>query len=431
MLQNFQRFFCCSPSLPPTYQTDLNTSSITSSNAVVLPLSKMDTFTKNQIESTKELLYYHDNDSDVYSIHLNDIINIPSLSIEKIDFGLNHCLILLKDDSQQPPKTFLAGFGDNSQGQLGLDVYSKKQSQSTENKNFYKEVVLINPFTSNQYILDIAASNNFSLVLVKDNITKEKTFYRFELNQDELFSIGNFTYKSINPLKIEECPKEIVQNVSKIYAKNERIILQTELNNSIYIKGMSFHLDIYLKYKLFKQFKESINHISIGVNHCLILFSDNTLISVGHNEYGELGTPCINPKQMNKLSTFYAGHTIKKICSGFRHNLVLCEDGMLFAFGDNHSKQCLGDGDYCPEPKVVNIKDVVDIICGGKFSLAKNRHGEVFAWGECDFLFKEERTSNYCKAGDSMRLINDIKLKSIAAMFAGDDEVVFYAEKFN
>ena len=189
MLQNLQRFFCCSPSLPPTYQTELNTSSIASSNAVVLPLSKMDTFTKNQIESTKELLYYHANDSDVYSIHLNDIINIPSLSIEKIDFGLNHCLILLKDDSQ-PPKTFLAGFGDNSQGQLGLDVYSKKQSQSTtENKNFYKEVVLIDPFSPSQYILDIAASNNFSLVLVKDNVTKEKTFYRFELSQDELFSI--------------------------------------------------------------------------------------------------------------------------------------------------------------------------------------------------------------------------------------------------
>ncbi len=79
----------------------------------------------------------------------------------------------------------------------------------------------------------------------------------------------------------------------------------------------------------------------------------------------------------------------------------------------------------------MKIKDIVDIECGGKISLCKNKKGEVFAWGECDYLFKDEIfNSSSLNKEENFRLMNDIKLKSIAGLFAGDDVSLFYTEQF-
>ena len=437
MLAHLKSFFCCTNSFPSDYQvaTVSTSRSVQSSDSLVLPLSQMKEHTKNQLESKKEILYYSSASPDISSIYLNDIIKAqsPELVITKAVFGLNHILLLLQDAS----RTYLAGFGSNENGQLGLPVYSKNRSSidviNSPSLNCYNTVILIDIFDSADSIVDIAAANNFSLVLVENAVSHKKTLYRFELSQEELFNIDNITGTRIHSIKVEPCPEAIVQGISRIYAKNERIILQVDTDNSVYIKGMTFHLDINLKYKLFKSFKNKISNISIGINHCLIHFANNTLISFGHNEYGELGVLCNNPKEINEL-TFFKGHIIKKVCSGYRHSLVLCEDGVLYAFGDNNSKQCLGDADYYQEPKVINVLNVVDIECGGKFSLVKNAYGEVHVWGECSFLFKDDvcvSQRGSCGMDGGVKLINDIKLKSIAGFFAGNEEVLFFAEKFN
>ena len=428
MLANFKKFFCCSNTLPASYQVEVKHTD--SDKNLVLPLSRMQSRVKSKIESAKELIYYSDSNNEVYSINLSDIVNISTITIKKVVFGTGHCLILLCQ-SDNPDKTFLAGFGANSNGQLGLDVFSKNSSDEDLNrKNTYDKVVLVQVFKESQKIIDIAACQNFSLVLVEDISTHQKKLYRFELSQDELFNLGNFTVNRTNPVKLEICSDEIIENISHIYAKNGRILLQDDKESAIYIKGMLFNMDICVKYKLFKKFpSKKISQISLGLNHCIILFTDNSLMSIGHNEYGELGAKCFNPKQLNPLN-FYEGHTIQKISTGLRHNLVLCEDGTLFAFGDNGAKQCLGDYDFYLEPKVMNIKDVYDIECGGKFSIIKNTKGEVYAWGECYFLFKEELFTNYMKTEDNIRIINDIKLKKITGIYAGENAVVFYAEEF-
>lgn len=430
MLANLQKFFCCSNTLPPSYQIEESSGFDNSNKYLVLPLSRMNSKTKNEIGAEKELIYYSNQDAEVYSINLSDVIKKPSLSIKKVVFGTNHCLILLIE-TEHPEKTYLAGFGANNKGQLGLDVFSKKSSDEDINaKNYYDRVHLINAFDINTIIVDIAASNDFSLVLVVDSLTKKKKLYRFELSQSDLFNLGNFTVNRISSVKEEKCGQDIIENITHIYAKNGRILLQDDTENTLYIKGMMFSMDICDKYKLFKKFQDKkIAQVSLGLNHCLILFTNNSLVSLGHNEYGELGLKCYNPKLVNELR-FFEGHTIKKISSGLRHNLVLCEDGTLYAFGDNHSKQCAGESSFYSEPRIVNIKDVVDIECGGKFSLCKNRKGEVFTWGLCDFFFRDEIYNSSSNNGDYFRLLNDIKLKNINGMFAGDYVVLFYAEKF-
>ena len=47
-----------------------------------------------------------------------------------------------------------------------------------------------------------------------------------------------------NPVKLEICSDEIIENISHIYAKNGRILLQDDKESAIYIKGMLFNMDI-------------------------------------------------------------------------------------------------------------------------------------------------------------------------------------------
>ena len=430
MFANLQKILCCSNTLPSDYQIKENGTN--SEKTLVLPLSQIQAETRAELESKKEIIYYSSLSSDVYSIELSDIIESSTAKIKKVVFGTNHCLILLTDTSN-PNKTYLAGFGSNTNGQLGLDVYSKNKSdEDLHSKNYYDKVFQITVLNENVKIIDIAASNNFSLLLVYDTIKKQQSLLRFELTQEEVFALGSGDTPSITPVKSEECPQDILNHLTHIYAKNGRVILQYDSKDTtLYAKGIMFNMDIFETYKVFQQCPyKKISQLSLGLNHCLILFTDNTLISFGHNEYGELGVEGDNPKKIYNIN-FFEDRKIKKISTGSRHNLILCEDGSLFSFGDNSSNQCMGDKKYYPSPKLMKIKDIVDIECGGKISLCKNKKGEVFAWGECDYLFKDEIfNSSSLNKEENFRLMNDIKLKSIAGLFAGDDVSLFYTEQF-
>ena len=56
MLANFKKFFCCSNTLPASYQVEVKHTD--SDKNLVLPLSRMQSRVKSKIESAKELIYY-------------------------------------------------------------------------------------------------------------------------------------------------------------------------------------------------------------------------------------------------------------------------------------------------------------------------------------------------------------------------------------
>jgi alpha-tubulin suppressor-like RCC1 family protein len=137
--------------------------------------------------------------------------------------------------------------------------------------------------------------------------------------------------------------------------------------------------------------------MAAGRQHSLALCGDGTVCSWGYNDYGQLGdnttTQRLAPVAVNaaaEVSALY-GKTVVTIVVGESHNLALCSDGTLVAWGRNDYGQ-LGDNSTTQRnaPVVVNTnsgvsalygKTVVAIAAGSSHSLALCSDGTVAAWG--------------------------------------------------
>jgi alpha-tubulin suppressor-like RCC1 family protein len=144
-------------------------------------------------------------------------------------------------------------------------------------------------------------------------------------------------------------------------------------------------------------FGKTVAAISAGSGHSLALCSDGTLVAWGYNNYGQLGDGALTnrlvPVAVNRVSGTSAlyGKTVAAVSAGGEHNLVLCSDGMIAAWGHNNRGQ-LGDGSTIDRlvPVAVNTasgisalfgKGVVAIAAGGEHNLALCSDGSLAAWG--------------------------------------------------
>lgn len=406
--------FCCRSS------TNKETSDYLSSSNLVLPFSRMQSRTKNAMNATKELLLYKKG-LDISSFDLTNSFNTSSLiEIIKVLLSANHCLMLLKDHSG----TFLGGYGSNQNGQLGFTVKSNQDNLYPHPKNIAIDQL------KNQNIIDIAIGDSFSLILIEDLFTHLKKLIKLSLTQEEAFTLINNSNSALSPVK-EEKFKHDLSSIIKIYSDEQRTILLSK-DNSLFIKGTLFNLDIHISYKLFKHFDSEIKDIAFGNNHCLVLLRDNILIAFGHNEFGELGLDSTNPEFFNLHTGFGSNLMIRKIVCGKRHSLALCENGELYSFGDNSENQCSGNEKYVNSPYLIPFKQKISInnaYCGGNYSLAKTSKGEIYCWGNCNFLFENEygNDERICEPKE----ITTLKLKNIQEVYPGIDQILFYNETLN
>ena len=143
--------------------------------------------------------------------------------------------------------------------------------------------------------------------------------------------------------------------------------------------------------------------IAAGQWHSVALCSDGTVAAWGDNGVGQLGDRTLwesyAPVAVNTNSGVSAlyGKTVVAIAGGYSHNLALCSDGSLAAWGWNPYGQ-LGDngmsGGISHVPVAVNTnsgvsalygKTVVALAAGYYHSLALCSDGTVAAWGGNDF----------------------------------------------
>ncbi|MCY1018955.1 Ig-like domain-containing protein [Pyxidicoccus sp. MSG2] len=137
---------------------------------------------------------------------------------------------------------------------------------------------------------------------------------------------------------------------------------------------------------------EGVASIAFNQNFSVALRSDGTVWTWGENADGQLGlgtppepgqphTPDVTlrrePTRVPGLDGAVA------VALGYRHALVLLEDGSVRAFGNNADGQ-LGDGtvesrDY-PVP-VRGLTGVVKLVGGSQHSAALERDGTVWVWG--------------------------------------------------
>jgi len=131
--------------------------------------------------------------------------------------------------------------------------------------------------------------------------------------------------------------------------------------------------------------------ISAGSFHSLALCSDGSLAAWGLNYNGQLGngnTTSSNVPVAVNAAGVLAGKTVVSMAAGYSHNLALCADGTLAAWGDN-TFGVLGNGGTAAStvPAPVNVtgtlagKRVINVAAGGSHSLALCSDGTVAAWG--------------------------------------------------
>jgi alpha-tubulin suppressor-like RCC1 family protein len=139
---------------------------------------------------------------------------------------------------------------------------------------------------------------------------------------------------------------------------------------------------------------KTIIAVAEGYLHSLVLCADGTVAAWGHNGYGQLGNggtaPGSVPVAVDR-SGVLAGKTVVAIAAGPFHNLALCSDGTVAAWGYNNYGQ-LGTGtkETSRVPVRVNPtgaldgKQVVAVAAAAYHSFALCADGTLAAWGYND-----------------------------------------------
>ncbi len=137
--------------------------------------------------------------------------------------------------------------------------------------------------------------------------------------------------------------------------------------------------------------------IAAGSSHNLVLCSDGTLAAWGYNDFGQVGDDTTTqrnvPVAVVTAGTPLAGKTVVAIAAGVYHSLALCSDGTVATWGWNQQGQ-LGDNTNTQRPKPVALvttgtplagKTVTAIAGGWGQSLALCSDGTLAAWGMVGF----------------------------------------------
>jgi alpha-tubulin suppressor-like RCC1 family protein len=122
-----------------------------------------------------------------------------------------------------------------------------------------------------------------------------------------------------------------------------------------------------------------------GSNHSLVVTTQGTVYSWGHNASGQLGdgakTDRSRPEQVNGL------HDVRAVAAGDGFSMALEADGSVFAWGNNQSGE-LGDGkapnDHATPTAVWGLgagSGVVAIAAGSSFAIVRKTDGSVWEWG--------------------------------------------------
>jgi alpha-tubulin suppressor-like RCC1 family protein len=131
--------------------------------------------------------------------------------------------------------------------------------------------------------------------------------------------------------------------------------------------------------------------VAAGLYHSVVLCSDGTLVAWGNNVSGELGNGSTSLSRVPlavSMSGVLLGKTVVAVAAGSSHNLVLCSDGTLAAWGGNGAGQ-LGDGTetrrlvpvLVDRSGVLSGKTVSALTIGASHNLVLCSDGALVSWG--------------------------------------------------
>jgi alpha-tubulin suppressor-like RCC1 family protein len=137
----------------------------------------------------------------------------------------------------------------------------------------------------------------------------------------------------------------------------------------------------------------TVTSLAAGERHSIALCADGFVASWGNNSSGQLGrgsfSSSTSPVAVNTAAGALAGKTVVMIGAGSFHSLALCADGTVVSWGQGFSGQ-LGNGSTSESGLPVAVttsgilagKSVVAIAAGANHNLALCHDGSLVAWGD-------------------------------------------------
>ncbi len=125
---------------------------------------------------------------------------------------------------------------------------------------------------------------------------------------------------------------------------------------------------------------KSVSAVHAYSNTTIVLKEDNTLWSMGQNDYGQTG---IGTLGNILVPTMIPGGSWKSCKLSHEHALAVKLDGTLWAWGRNNAGQ-LGDGSQINHPTPIQIgsdNNWKEVTAGSWFSLAIKNDGTLWGWG--------------------------------------------------
>ena len=116
--------------------------------------------------------------------------------------------------------------------------------------------------------------------------------------------------------------------------------------------------------------------VDCGLNHLIFLSNDNTVFTLGDNTYGQLGIG----EAKDKLPYSFEPQKIdlppiKQVCSGYRFNICVSDDGNVYFFGElKHTF------DNSPQ-QIESLKDIDFVACGCDYAIYKSINNNIFIHG--------------------------------------------------
>ncbi|XP_069470852.1 RCC1-like G exchanging factor-like protein [Ambystoma mexicanum] len=136
-------------------------------------------------------------------------------------------------------------------------------------------------------------------------------------------------------------------------------------------------------------------HVSCGRAHSLVLTDNEGVFTMGNNSYGQCGRKIVEgevyseSQLISRLQSF--GSKITQIVCGQDHSLFRTEKGEIYACGWGADGQT-GLGHYNPTATPTKLKgdiagvNIVQIDSYGDCCLAVSEDGEIFGWGNSEYL---------------------------------------------
>jgi alpha-tubulin suppressor-like RCC1 family protein len=177
---------------------------------------------------------------------------------------------------------------------------------------------------------------------------------------------------------------------------------------------------------------KTVISVVAGDYHSFALCSDGTLAAWGLNNYGVLGNNTTVSSYVPVLVTqsgVLAGKTIISVAAGYQHSLALCSDGTLAAWGRNYYGQLGNNGVYTVNSSVPVLVDqsgvlvdktVISVAAGYEHNLALCSDGTLVAWGHNNYAQLGNSTTTDSKVPVLVTQSGVLAGKFVAAITVGD-----------